>query len=76
MKCAGELQLGLEGPGQVDVDYVVLTPGAWGRVGDLLVKRSTADALLQMGISIIRVGGSFASVTGWPDGGGLPVGCA
>ena len=70
VRCAGEFQLGLASVGSVAFDYVVLQPGVWGRVGDLPVKRSTADALLQMGITAIRVGGSFASVTVWPDGGG------
>ena len=40
----------------------MLQPGVWGRVGSLPVKRSAADVLLAMGISAIRVGGSFASV--------------
>ena len=34
------------------------------------MRKSTVSALQQMGIRAIRVGGSFASVTGWPDGGG------
>ena len=53
-----------------DLDYVWLQPGAWGRVGDLPVRKQTAEVLAQMGIRAIRLGGSFASVTAWPDGGG------
>ena len=32
--------------------------------------RYLTDLLQRMGVSTIRLGGSFASVTGWPDGGG------
>ena len=70
IKCAAQFEVGLIGPGSVGLDYVVLQPGPWGRVGTLGVKKSTADMLHTMGISAMRVGGSFASVTGWPDGGG------
>lgn len=65
IRCAGEFQLALVTTGIVDLDYVVLQPGPWGRVGELGVKRSTGDALTKMGISAIRIGGSFASVTGY-----------
>lgn len=75
VRCAGQFVVGLSSVGTVDIDYVVLQPGAWGRLagadGHLLpVRLSTAQALQAMGISALRVGGSFASVTGWPDGGG------
>lgn len=70
VRCAGQFAIGLASAGSVSLDYIVLQPGRWGRVGNLPVKRSMADALLHMGISGIRIGGSFASVTNWPDGGG------
>jgi hypothetical protein len=31
------------------------------------VRKPVADALRAMGTAALRVGGSFASVTGWPD---------
>lgn len=71
VRCSAQFELRLASVGSVDFDYVVLQPGAWGRLNELPVKRSTADVLRAMGISAIRVGGSFASVTGWPDGGGF-----
>ena len=70
VRCAGQFSLGLASAGRVDLDYVWLQPGAWGRVGDLPVRKQTAEVLAQMGIRTIRLGGSFASVTAWPDGGG------
>ena len=51
MRCAGQFSLGLASAGRVDLDYVWLQPGAWGRVGDLPVRKQTADVLTQMGIS-------------------------
>jgi len=47
---------------QVNIDYVFLQPGEWGRYAGLPVLRSTVDALLDMGTKVIRQGGSFASV--------------
>ena len=35
------------------------------------VRKPVADALRAMGTATLRVGGSFASVAGWPDGGGF-----
>lgn len=74
VRCAGQLSIGLAGVGAVGLDYVVLQPGAWGRLagpdGPLPVRLSTASTLTKMGTKVLRVGGSFASVTAWPDGGG------
>lgn len=41
-----------------------------GRFAGLNVRKQTVDIMQRMGISAIRCGGSFASVTAWPDGGG------
>ena len=54
----------------MNIDYVVLQPGEWGRFQGLPVRKQTVDIMQRMGISAIRCGGSFASVTAWPDGGG------
>ena len=60
----------LASAGEVNIDYVVLQPGEWGRFAGLNVRKQTVDIMQRMGISAIRCGGSFASVTAWPDGGG------
>jgi hypothetical protein len=70
VRCGGQFAVGLTSVGSVSIDYVVLQPGEWGRLGKLPVRRSAANVLQEMGITALRVGGSFASVTGWPDGGG------
>ena len=75
VRCAGQFGVGASGgvgggAGTVDIDYVVLQPGEWGRFNGLPVRRGPVEALQKMGVSAIRMGGSFASVTGWPDGGG------
>lgn len=33
IRCGGEFVVGLETPGTVNIDYVFLQPGAWGRWG-------------------------------------------
>lgn len=75
VRCGGQFTIGLASVGTVLIDYVVLQPGAWGRLADkagqpLPVRKDVADTLRAMGTTILRVGGSFASVTAWPDGGG------
>ena len=70
IRCDGQFVVGLYGVGSVGIDYVFLQPGAWGRVNGLPVRKTAGDTLSEMGVTVMRVGGSFASVTGWPDGGG------
>lgn len=59
VKCGGELVVGLEEAGAVFVDYIFVSPGAWGTVAGLPVLKSGVDALSKMGVSLIRQGGSF-----------------
>ncbi len=70
VRCAGQFAVGLGSVGSADLDYVFLQPGEWGRVGKLPVRKEAAETLRAMGTRALRVGGSFASVTAWPDGGG------
>ena len=70
IKCDGQFVVALASEGSVNIDYVVLQPGEWGRSQGLPVRKQTVDIMQRMGISAIRCGGSFASVTAWPDGGG------
>lgn len=63
VSCGGEFALGLTGPGVAYVDYVYLSPGAWGRYKGLPVLKSGVDVLKSMGVSLIRQGGSYASRT-------------
>ena len=61
VKCAGQFVVALSQPGSANIDYVFLQPGMWGRYKGLPVLKDTVDTLLDMGISLIRQGGSFAS---------------
>ena len=59
IKCGGEFAIGLTAPGTVHVDYVFLQPGSWGRYGEGPFLKDGVDVLKTMGISAIRLGGSF-----------------
>ncbi len=75
VKCGGQFVVGVNSPGAVvNIDFVSLQPGAWGRVGDLPVLQSGVDLLKSMGVSIIRQGGSFTDPDGyaWKNWRGLP----
>lgn len=54
VSCNGEFQIGLQSPGQVNIAYVFLEPGTWGRVGNLPVLMEPVQWLLDMGITAIR----------------------
>jgi|EP01047_Picozoa_sp_COSAG01_P045628 hypothetical protein len=59
VKCSGEISVSISQPGHVAIDYVFLQPGEWARLGKLPVLKSTIDKLKQMGVTAIRLGGSF-----------------
>ena len=61
VKCAGELYIG-SARGDVHIDYVFLQPGKWGRFGDGPFLKSGVQTLLDMGVTVIRLGGGFAYV--------------
>ena len=74
VRCGGEFIVGLAGPAGavVNVGYVFLSPGAWGTFSGLPVLQSAVDALQQMGITMIRQGGSVAQTLAWKDWRGAP----
>ena len=63
VKCGGEFMIGLAEPGSVHIDYVYLQPGAAGRFGAGPFLKDGVQVLKDMGITSIRLGGSFVSVT-------------
>ena len=66
IKCLGQFFVGVvesEGDTEVNIAYVVLQPGEWGRFKGLNARADVAETLQSMGIKIIRLGGSFCSVT-------------
>jgi hypothetical protein len=68
IRCNGEFRVEVLGAGNsINLDYVYLSPGAWGRYKNLPILLSGANLLLKMGISSIRAGGSFAGNSPWYD---------
>ena len=66
VKCGGQLVVGVAGgtaAASAHVSYVVLQPGEWGRFKGLNARKDVAEAMQQMGVKAIRLGGSFCSVT-------------
>ena len=67
VRCGGQFVVAVvaaEGAAaEVNVDYVVLQPGPWGRFKGLNARADVAAVHQAMGIKAIRLGGSFCSVT-------------
>jgi hypothetical protein len=51
----------LTAPGSVDLGYVFLQPGAWGRFRGLPVRRDVVEAMRDQGITVLRYGGSMVN---------------
>ncbi|MCL5743989.1 MAG: hypothetical protein M1541_08690, partial [Acidobacteria bacterium] len=63
---AGRFAIGLKRPGSIVVGYAFLEAGAWGRFQGLPVRKDLAEALLAMGVKVVRYDGSM--VNKCPDG--------
>ena len=57
----GSFSIVLNQQGSLDLGYVFLQPGDWGRYKGLPVRRDVVEALLDEGITAIRYGGSMIS---------------
>jgi alpha-L-arabinofuranosidase len=57
---AGRFTIKLTGPGTVNIGYVYLEPGAWGRFQGLPVRLDIASALQSQHNTVLRYGGSSA----------------
>lgn len=66
VKCGGQLTIALlaeeNSTVTANIDFVVLQPGPWGRFKELSARKDVAEMLIEMGIKVIRLGGSFCSV--------------
>ncbi|MGM9637565.1 MAG: PA14 domain-containing protein [Eubacteriales bacterium] len=58
---AGRFAISLTEQGSVDLGYVYLQPGQWGRYQGLPVRKDVAEALEQSGITVLRYGGCMAN---------------
>ena len=59
VRCGGQFVLSLETPGELNLDYVYMSPGEWGRFAGLPVLAEGVKWLQGMGTSLFRMGGSF-----------------
>ena len=58
--CGGQFTVGLASPGEALIDFIFVQPGEWGRFEGLSVQAESVAWLKQMGVTMIRQGGSFA----------------
>jgi hypothetical protein len=58
---AGRFAITLAAPGSVVLGYVFLQPGEWGRFRGLPVRRDVVDGLRDMGLTVLRYGGSMVN---------------
>jgi alpha-L-arabinofuranosidase len=61
----GRLALKLKSPGTVDLGYVYVEPGPWGRYGGLPVRSDIAEAMVSQKNTVLRYGGSAILVSGY-----------
>ena len=62
---AGRLAITLRQPGSVVVGFASLQPGPWGRYKGLPVRRDVAEALVESGVTVMRLGGLMANADGY-----------
>jgi hypothetical protein len=67
VKCAGEFIVGLNTVGSINVGFVYLSPGAWGTFASQPVSKSAIDTMQDMGIALIRQGGTVSQSFKWKD---------
>lgn len=63
---AGRFAVALKRPGSIAVGYAFLEAGPWGRFQGLPIRKDLAEALLAMGVKVVRYDGSM--VNKCPDG--------
>lgn len=57
----GRLAITLDKPGSVVLGYALLQAGPWGRFKGLPVRKDVADAILDAGVTVMRMGGLMAN---------------
>lgn len=65
LRCGGQFSLGLTAAGEAHFGSIYLEPGPWGRLPGLPILRGPAERLQELGVSLIRVGGTFAIDDYW-----------
>jgi hypothetical protein len=72
VRCGGMFVVGLAAPGAAHIGYSSVFPGDWGRFAGLPVLKSAIDAMKQMGIKVIRQGGTVSQSFAWKEWRGPP----
>jgi alpha-L-arabinofuranosidase len=82
VRCGGQFSITLVAGGFAYVSFASLQPGEWGRYKGLPVRLDVATAMEEMGVSMLRLGGSFVNQGSpyrrerprrrWPDFRGPP----
>jgi hypothetical protein len=75
VRCGGEFRIGVTGTsyGGINIGFVSLMPGAWARIpkkdgsGSTVTLKSAGDVLQEMGVSLMRNGGSVSQSMRWKD---------
>jgi hypothetical protein len=62
---AGRFAVTLTAPGSLVLGYVFLQPGEWGRFRGLPVRGDVAEGLRDMGLTVLRYGGSMVNAPGY-----------
>lgn len=57
----GQLKISLKQPGSVNLGYVFLQPGDWGRFKGLPDRKDVGEALIGHGLTVLRYGGSMVN---------------
>ncbi|MCI8361457.1 MAG: hypothetical protein HFE86_09005 [Clostridiales bacterium] len=60
---AGRMTVELRGTGTLDLGYVFLQPGEWGRYKGLPIRRDVAEKLAEQNLILLRFGGSMVNVS-------------
>lgn len=61
----GRFSVILREPSSLDVNYVLLQPGDWGRFNGLPVRRDIAEGLMAQKVPMLRYGGCMANAPGY-----------
>lgn len=71
---AGQFIIEIAQPGTLDLGYVFLQPGEWGRYKGLPVRKDVGELLENQGITVLRFGGCMANANEyrWKDMVGAP----
>ena len=72
IRCGGQFAVTVPAGATLHIGYAFLQPGSWGTYAGLPVKQGVVDLLKNMGIGVIRQGGTVSQTFRWKDWTGPP----